>query len=158
MNITNIVCKWCTLANVMAQPCAMVPIEVPQSSSILLVLTFPIEFPPPCSYVPIHTHIIFGKFPCTFPFTFPRRILVKMYMFCNFGTPKSPIMFNIMFPSLLQIGFLFTNAVHECCDQNYTCLFLDQNLVLLRIKQVAFFQEQGHPNLNTPISQYWVTI
>ena len=33
----------------------------------------------------------------------------------------------------------------------YTCHFLQQNLVLLRIKQVAFFQVQGHPNHNTLI-------
>jgi hypothetical protein len=35
-----------------------------------------------------------------FPFTFPRWVLVKVCMFWKFGTPKSPIMFNIMLTAL----------------------------------------------------------
>jgi hypothetical protein len=50
---------------------------------------------------PYTRNIVFGKFPCTFPFAFPLHFLSEMYMFRNFGTPKSPIMFNSMFNTFI---------------------------------------------------------
>ena len=51
------------------------------------------KFPHMCPMFP-------WMFPSMFLGTFPCTLFVKVYMFCNFGTPKSPIMFNIVFPPL----------------------------------------------------------
>jgi hypothetical protein len=108
MNIIVIECKQCTLANVMSQTCALNPKEVPPRRSHVPV--FPTEFPHmlvrsqtsshTCCHVPIQDPMnvptnVHGVL-ATFTYTFPCSLWTKVFMFCNFGTPKSPIMFNIM--------------------------------------------------------------
>jgi hypothetical protein len=46
----------------------------------------------------------------TFTYTFPCSLLVKVYMVWNFGTPKSPIMFNIV---LKRLWIIFATTLCE---------------------------------------------
>ena len=54
----------------------------------------------PCSQTSSHTR---SHVQMAFPYMFPCSHWAKVYMFCNFGTPKSPKMFNIVFQVLLLI-------------------------------------------------------
>ena len=138
-NITSMVCKRCTIA--------MFERYVPNIYTSCFQRSS--HSPQYCTYgrsqlsslphshvhkrVPIHAPMFFGKFPwtfpfafpgqpMTFPFTFPRWISVKVYMLCNFGTPKSPIMFNIMLEE--RKWFLGLNVTNYIVAPLQTCRWL----------------------------------
>lgn len=112
MNIVSIVCKRCTIVNVMSQTREFVRRRsrwtFPRSSRSQLSSHTRSHVP---NLVPLHDPMNVPGVQMAFTYTFPRWILVKLHVFCNFGTPKSPKMLNIVLLCISSI-YVYTSRIY----------------------------------------------